>query len=95
MAWRNNPLSTLHWRRWGDDWVVFDAASGMTHRLDTLSATTLLLLQEQSADHTELSARLDEELQIGSDANLPPTLAAVLDRLEAASLIQQVRPESR
>lgn len=90
MTWHVNLLCSLHWRRWGEDWVVFDAASGTTHRLDTLSATTLLLLQEQPADSAAaLSARLDEALQIGSGAEVPVALSAALRQLENAGLVER------
>ncbi len=88
MAWRLNSLSVLHWRRWGEDWVVFDAASGMTHRLDTLGATTLLMLQEFDADIAQLENQLAEELQIDNRAALRPMLETVLRRLQGADLIQ-------
>lgn len=87
MIWRLNPLSSLHWRRWGDDWAVFDAASGLTHRLNTLGATSLLLLQEQPADSAELGNRLDEALQIGAEADLSSAVSATLRQLEVAGLV--------
>jgi hypothetical protein len=40
--WRLNPQSSLHYRHWGNEWAVFDVASGQTHEMSTVSAVTLM-----------------------------------------------------
>lgn len=44
--WSLNYLANLHWRDFGDEWVVFDVASGQTHCLDGVSAVVLMRLQD-------------------------------------------------
>lgn len=40
--WRLNPRSELHYRHWGNEWVVFDVGSGQTHEMDTISSVVLM-----------------------------------------------------
>lgn len=91
LRWCLHPLARLHWRRWGDDWVAYDEASGMAHRLDTLRATTLLLLDESAADQAQLTQEIDAELQTGDPARLAALMGPVLAELEGARLIQHAR----
>lgn len=39
-----SPSVNLHWRCWGDEYVVFDEASGYTHQLDPVRAFVLNFL---------------------------------------------------
>ena len=32
-VYRLNPMVQLHWRQFGDDWVLFEALSGQTHQM--------------------------------------------------------------
>lgn len=91
LLWRRHPLSDLHWRRWDDDWVVFDAGSGQTHRMDTLSAVVLLVLEDiESAGLAELGRHVADALEVAADPTLLAALDAVLQRQSIAGLVEPV-----
>lgn len=52
--------ASLHWRRWDDEMVVFDAATGSTHLLSPGAAEVLLALLDtaQPLDAAQLAQRL-------------------------------------
>ncbi|MHB1198049.1 MAG: HPr-rel-A system PqqD family peptide chaperone [Polaromonas sp.] len=87
-----NELACLHWRCWNDEWAVFDAGSGQTHQMDTLTAVTLMMIEAAVLDHCELVSRVAQELLIPIDAELPDALKGVLERLVTAGLIEPVAP---
>jgi PqqD family protein of HPr-rel-A system len=78
----------LHWRRWDDDFVVFDVGSGQTHQLSPVTAATLMMLETTSGDLVELSTRVASELGIAQDAQLASTVSEALDGLQAVGLIE-------
>ncbi len=92
MTWRLNPLASLHWRCWNDEWAVFDVGSGQTHQLDTLTAVTLMMLEAHPAGLPDLVSRLAQELLLPGDQTLQAALAAVLARLQGAGLIEGALP---
>ena len=54
----------LHWRRWDDEFVVFDVGSGQTHQLAPYTAATLMMLELNSNDIVELTSRVSIELDV-------------------------------
>ncbi|MCP5158109.1 MAG: HPr-rel-A system PqqD family peptide chaperone [Gammaproteobacteria bacterium] len=85
MFWRINPACNLRWRRWDDQFIVFNAASGQTHYLSELAVTVFELLQQRSFNAATLIQCLtnhyddfcpDEDTRIHLD-----TLLASLDDL--------------
>lgn len=48
---RLNPLVELHWRQFGDDWVLFEATSGLTHQMDAVTSAVLSCFE----DHAEIA----------------------------------------
>ena len=67
-AWRLAPLVALHWRRWGDEWVVFDVGSGQTHKIDTLTAMTLMVLESGPSDPPAIESAIARELALDDEA---------------------------
>ena len=88
MAWQLGSLTCLHWRNWNDEWAVFDVGSGQTHQMDTLTAATLMMFESGPSDIPRLSSQLADELSIPNNPELLTALAAVLERLLAAGLIE-------
>ena len=58
--WRLAVPGALHWRRWADEVVVYDAASGDTHLLEPAGAEVLHRLERAPATIAELTAGLVE-----------------------------------
>ena len=54
VEWQLNPACDLHWRRWNDSNLVFNAGSGQTHILNELAASVLKRLESNSAKLEEL-----------------------------------------
>ena len=88
MDWQLNGLAELHWRQWNDEWVSFDMGSGQTHQMDSLTAVTLILLEEASATQRELELKVSKELQVPSSKELTCALGGVLERLATTGLIE-------
>lgn len=86
--WRTNPSSSLRWRTWDDEWVVYDTGSGQTHLLDSFSAAVLGLIDSMSAPESELLATVSEHLSAAERASAPEALALVLRRLQDIGLAE-------
>ena len=90
MAWHLNALTSLHWRRWGDEWALFDVGSGQTHQMDTLTAATLMMFGTHSVQLPELVSQLAAELELPVNQALSNAVRGILERLAAAGLIEPV-----
>ena len=88
LIWRLNDLAQLHWRRWDDEWVVFDVGSGQTHQMDTLTAATVMTLEAGPLESAQLTASVAEELLIEAEPSFQHTLSGILDRLSAVGLVE-------
>ncbi len=82
---------SLHWRRWDDEFVVYDEASGRTHQLDALNACVLLSLEEGSLDDARLADMVAAELGCAPEA-LSGALPGVIEQLLRADLIETCAP---
>jgi len=92
VAWHLNTLASLHWRRWDDEWVVFDVGSGQTHQMDTLTAVTLMVVDGTPVPLAELGSRVAAELLIPSSQELFDALNGILHRLVTAGLLESAVP---
>ena len=88
MALRLGALTSLHWQRWGDEWVVFNEGSGQTILVDTLTAATLLILETGATERPELEAQVAEELQIPDRDRLSNLLEQGLQSLKGLDWIE-------
>ena len=90
-AWRLLPLVEFHWRRWGDEWLVFDRGSGQTHRLDTLTALSLMVLEDAPATlgaiETAISGELGLDAEDSSSKEHFSRLPDILERLRQSGLV--------
>jgi PqqD family protein of HPr-rel-A system len=86
--WRLERRTQLHWRNLDSEWVVFDASSGDTHRLDYLSAAALMCLEEGPQDVGHLTAILGGELGLTDEAGLTRNLESLLGQLKRLGLIE-------
>jgi len=88
MILRLNASTHLHWRRWDDEWTVFDVGSGQTHQMDTLTAVTLMFLETDTLEENELISRIAEEFLIPFDMRLSGAMKNILERLIHIGLIE-------
>jgi PqqD family protein of HPr-rel-A system len=58
------------WRRWGDEYVVYNPLSGDSHLLDFVSAQGLLHLAEHEISAEDLEDELSTALGISADEDL-------------------------
>jgi PqqD family protein of HPr-rel-A system len=79
--------TTLHWRHWSNEYVVFDEFSGVTHLLDSLTACTLLCIEDGITDFDALVKRISELTSL-TDLDVSEALSGVFEQLVAASLIK-------
>lgn len=85
---RLNPLVELHWRQFGDDWVVFEALSGQTHQMAGVTAAVLMCYETGPPLSTAaLMADLCADFGITLDAAQAVPVLAVVDQLAALGLI--------
>jgi PqqD family protein of HPr-rel-A system len=91
-VWRLNPISDLTWRRWGDEWVVFDAAAGDTHQLDAIAAVTLMCFAEEPRSLRALASEVAAELALAEGEPLAQKLADIVRNFSQLGLIEPSAP---
>jgi PqqD family protein of HPr-rel-A system len=87
-----NPLTALHWRRWGDDWVVFDAGSGQTHQMDMLTAVTLMCIEAGPTDLIGLVEQVAGEFDLPLAEIKLDVLTDLVKKFNALGLIEPIAP---
>ncbi len=80
--------SSFIWASWGDEFVVFDEASGQTHLLDPVKAFVLDTLMNGPLDLASLTPLLTDALVVPSEVNLQDVIAAALEQLDRSQLIE-------
>ena len=88
VIFRLNPLAALSWRSFGDEWVVFDAASGQTHQMDALHAAVLTTFEQAPTHLRGLLERLRADFDVQPGAELPGSLRDIADRFTSLGLIE-------
>ena len=91
-TWRVQPLRSLHWRQFGDEWVLFDEGSGDTHRMDVLSAVVLMCLGDSPCDLAKLSEQVAAETDLPLGEELTRAVAAVVEKFAGLELIEPATP---
>ena len=84
---RLRSLVRLHWRHWEDGIVVYEAASGRTHQIDSLKAFILLKLEEGPSSHAKLADEICAGLKL-DQVQIEAVLPAVLSQLDGIGLIE-------
>jgi len=88
-VWRLNPRSSLHYRHWGNEWVVFDVGSGQTHEMDTMSAVSLMHCENGWISLPDIVKGLMTDLDLSSPAELTDSLAPLLNQFTKLGLLEQ------
>jgi PqqD family protein of HPr-rel-A system len=92
VTWRLNPACALRWRRWGDEWVVFDAGAGDTHQLDPVGAVALMCFEAAPRSLADLTAEVAAELELPAGATLAGNLADLVRQFGNLGLIEAIAP---
>lgn len=86
--WRLNPKSALHYRRWGDQWVVFDAGSGQTHEIDSITAVALMHCEGDWTALADISTGVALDLDLVSVEKLSEIVLSRLVQFKSLELLE-------
>lgn len=86
MQVRLHPFGSLHWRPWGEEYVVYDEASSQTHVLDALTACTLLCIDVGGIEHGALIIEVSQHAGVDVDS-VTQSLPFMLEQLSDAALV--------
>jgi len=73
-----NPLFQPLWREWEGEYLVYDHASGNTHRFDSITASLLMRLQSGPASSLQLTGHVADVLAFEPDEALTTHVNEVL-----------------
>ena len=90
--WRLSRGSSLIWKAWDDEYVVFNAGSGNAHLLDALTGEVLKGLESVGADAGQLVRALAADLGIDPTDQLERGVDRAIGQLHLAGLIERVTP---
>ncbi|TAM34144.1 MAG: HPr-rel-A system PqqD family peptide chaperone [Burkholderiaceae bacterium] len=86
--WRLNPRSELHYRHWGNEWVVFDVGSGQTHEMDTVSSVALMHCEEGWVSLADITQGLVQDLDLSPTAGLSHSIESALSQFTNLGLLE-------
>ena len=90
--WRLSRGSSLIWKAWDDEYVVFNAGSGNAHLLDALTGEVLKGLETTGADAGQLARVLAADLGVDPTEELERGIGRAIGQLHLAGLIERVSP---
>jgi len=88
--WQVPRRFELHWRSWGEEYLVFHGGSGDTHLLGEMEAQILKRLQQTPAHIPELVTELGSALTTDDDDEPYFFVESVLEALEKLALVERV-----
>ena len=86
--WQLNELAVLHWRQWGDEWVIFDESSAQTLVADALMAASLMALESGPLSLVEIEAQVRADLLWPEPEVLVPRVMTGLEFLRGLGLVR-------
>jgi len=87
-VWRLNPECSLHYRHWGNEWVVFDTGSGQTHQMDTVAAVALMCCENGWISLPDMIAGVMADLDLPCADVLVAILPPLLDQFAALEILE-------
>ncbi len=87
-SWRVPAECNLSWRRWQDEFVVYDSASGNTHVLDLLSGSVLSALEIGPSTISSLVSGLQALFPEADQNTLESQIARSLQALRRLELAE-------
>jgi PqqD family protein of HPr-rel-A system len=88
LRWRLNPASGLHWRRWDNEWVVFDHGSGQTHLINPVSATVLMQFGIRQLSLKQLLDKVATDMSTTNDSELASAVSLAVEQLVGLGLLE-------
>lgn len=88
MNLKMSELSALYWKRFGDEWVVFNEGCGGTLVADPLTAAVLMTLELNKLEQTDLTARVAEDFRIADHEQLQTLLQERIESLMGMGWIE-------
>jgi PqqD family protein of HPr-rel-A system len=79
--------NALAWRNWGDEFLVYNAASGQTHHLNFIAGEALRSLEAEAADVGELVRRLANQFEIAEGSPPLQMIDGLIRELDELGLI--------
>ena len=80
--------TSLHWCRFGDEWVVYNEGSGETIAVDGLTAAGLMTLDCKALDQGDLVCLLAEDLGIADRDRLAVLIDERMQGLKSLGWIE-------
>jgi PqqD family protein of HPr-rel-A system len=90
MKWKAITPGSVHLRRWDDEWVVYNAASGETHLVGAAAGHILALLRDGPSDNATLTRSVVNTGSLEPGARTSFLVADILADLQRCSLIEGV-----
>ena len=78
----------MHYRHWGNEWVVFDVGSGQTHEMDTVSSVTLMCCEEGWASLGDIAESLKKDLNLALTPELCGSVESALGQFTSLGLLE-------
>ncbi|MGE0451422.1 MAG: HPr-rel-A system PqqD family peptide chaperone [Vicinamibacterales bacterium] len=91
-VYRIGGASSLLWKTWDGEAIVFNPASGDTHRLDLVASAGLRCLESQALSAAGLRDALSRRLEVPADDNLLEYADRLLNDFTELGLIEPVQP---
>ena len=86
--WRLSRGSSLIWKAWDDEYVVFNAGSGSAHLLDALTGEALAVLERTRADANQVTREVAAELGVEPSDDLRQQIEMAIAELHRVDLIE-------
>ena len=87
VQWEVPDANALAWRNWGDEFLVYNAASGQTHHLNFIAGEALRSLEAEAADVGELVRRLANQFEIAEGSPPLQMIDGLIRELDELGLI--------
>jgi len=78
----------LHYRHWGNEWVVFDVGSGQTHEMDTVFSVALMHCEEGWVSLADITQGLIQDLDLSPTAGLSDSIESALSQCTNLGLLE-------
>ena len=79
----------MHYRHWGNEWVVFDVGSGQTHEMDTVSSVALMHCEGDWVSLADVTQGLIQDLELSPTPELSHSIESALSQFTRLGLLEQ------